>query len=61
MRVFVDSDFAMDETRRSTMGSVTLLNNAPVLWTSILGKTVATSTCEAEVKAAVAGAKDAIH
>ena len=61
MRVFVDSDFAMDETRRSTMGSVTLLNGAPVSWTSTLGKTVATSTCEAEINAAVAGAKDAIH
>ena len=61
MRVFVDSDFAMDETRRSTMGSVTLLNGAPISWMSTLGKTVATSTCEAEVNAAVAAAKDAIH
>lgn len=58
---FADSDYAADETRRSTHGSVTMLNGGPVSWSSVLGKTVATSTCEAEVNAAVAAVKDALH
>ena len=43
------------------MGSVVMLNGGPICWTSVLGKTVATSTCEAEVNAAVSAVKDAIH
>ena len=58
---FADSDYAADETRRSTHGSVTMLNGGPISWSSVLGKTVATSTCEAEVNAAVAAVKDALH
>ena len=61
LQTFVDSDYAMDETRRSTMGSVILLNGGPICWSSVLGKTVATSTCEAEINAAVVAAKDALH
>lgn len=61
LQTFADSDYAGDETRRSTMGSVVMLNGGPVAWSSVLGKTVATSTCEAEVNAAVAAAKDALH
>ena len=61
LQTFVDSDYAADETRRSTMGGVTMLNGGPISWFSVLGKSVATSTCEAEVNAAVAAAKDAIH
>ena len=38
-----------------------MLNGGPVSWSSVLGKTVATSTCEAEINAAVASAKDAVH
>ena len=37
------------------------MNGAPISWTSTLGKTVATSTAEAEVNAAVVACKDAIH
>ena len=33
----------------------------PISWSSVLGKTVATSTCEAEINAAVAAVKDAVH
>ena len=58
---FADSDFAMDETRRSCMGMVISMNGAPISWTSTLGKTVATSTAEAEVNAAVVAAKDSLH
>ena len=58
---FADSDYAADETRRSTMGIVTMLNGGPISWTSTLGKTVALSTCEAEVMAACSAARDALH
>jgi hypothetical protein len=61
LQTFVDSDYAMDQTRRSTMGKVLMLNGGPISWGSVLGKTVATSTCEAEVNAAVSAVKDAIH
>jgi len=61
LQTFVDSDYAMDQTRRSTMGKVVMLNGGPISWGSVLGKTVATSTCEAEVNAAVSAVKDAIH
>lgn len=61
LKVFGDSDYAMDYTRRSTMGIVVMLNGGPVSWTSVLGKTVATSTCEAEINAAVVAVKDAVH
>jgi hypothetical protein len=60
-QVFADSDYAADETRRSTMGSVTMMNGGPISWFSILGKTVCLSTCEAEINAAVTAAKDALH
>jgi hypothetical protein len=43
------------------MGSVVMMNGGPISWSSTLGKTVAMSTCEAEVNAAVLAAKDALH
>ena len=52
---------AVDYTQRSTMGIIIILHGGPIAWTSKLGKTVATSTCEAEVNAAAAAAKDAVH
>ena len=61
LKVFADSDYAMDSTRRSTMGAVIMLNGGAISWTSTLGKTVATSTCEAEVNAAVHAAKESLH
>jgi hypothetical protein len=61
LQTFADSDFAGSETRRSTMGMVFMLNGGPVSWCSVLGKTVALSTCEAEVNAACLAAKDALH
>jgi len=61
LQTFADSDYAGDETRRSTHGTVVMMNGGPIAWSSTLGKTVATSTCEAEVNAAVAAAKDAVH
>ena len=61
LKVFADSDYATDSTRRSTMGCVIMLNGGPISWASTLGKTVATSTCEAEVNAAVHAAKEGLH
>jgi hypothetical protein len=61
LQTFVDSDYAMHQTRRSTIGKVLILNGGPISWGSVLGKTVATSTCEAEVNGAVSAVKDAIH
>ena len=61
LQTFADSDYAADETRRSTMGYVIMLNGGPIMWSSVLGKTVAMSTCEAEVNAAVSASKDALH
>ena len=61
LQTFADSDYAMDDTRRSTMGTLVMMNGGPISWNSVLGKTVATSTCEAEVNAAVVAAKDAVH
>lgn len=61
LQTFADSDYAADESRRSTMGSVVIMNGGPISWSSVLGKTVAMSTCEAEVNAAVMAAKDALH
>jgi hypothetical protein len=61
LQTFVDSDYAANQTRRSTMGMVTMMNGGPISWSSVLGKTVATSTCEAEVNAAVSAVKDSIH
>ena len=61
LQVFVDADFAADYTRKSTYGYVFMLNGGPVAWGSNLGKTVATSTCEAEVSAAVVACREAVH
>jgi hypothetical protein len=58
---YTDSDLAGDpDRRRSTSGSVFLLNGGAILWTSGLQKTVAASTCEAEYIAACAAAKNAL-
>jgi len=61
LQIFADSDYAADDTRRSAHGAVIMMNGGPIAWSSTPGKTVATSTCEAEVNAAVAAAKDAVH
>jgi hypothetical protein len=61
LQTFTDSDYAGDESRRSTMGMVCMLNGGPIAWFSTLGKTIATSTCEAEVNAACSAAKEALH
>ena len=61
LQTFVDADYAMDVSRKSTYGYVLMLNGGPVSWGSTLGKTVATSTCEAEISAAVVACREAVH
>jgi len=62
LQTFSDSDYAADDTKRRTMGTVTMMNGGPISsWASILGKAVSTSTCEAEANAAVAATKGALH
>jgi hypothetical protein len=61
LQAFADSDYAGDLSKRSTMGNPVTLNGGPTAWSSVLGKTVSTSTCEAEVNAAVMAAKGALH
>ena len=61
MKIFTDSDYAADESKRSTQGTITFMNGGPIAWSSVLGKTICLSTCEAEVMAAVAASKEAVH
>ena len=60
LQIFSDSDYAADDTKRSTMGTVIMVNWGPISWASIHGKTTATSTCEVEVNAG-AVAKNSFH
>ena len=46
---------------QSTYGTVILMNGGPIAWSSTMGKTIAMSTCEAEIHAAVVAVKDEIH
>jgi hypothetical protein len=56
-----DADYAADvDTRRSRSGCIVLKKGGPLLRSSKLQTTVATSTCEAEYGAAAAAAKSAL-
>ena len=55
---YSDSDWA---TRHSTSGWVFLLNQAAISWGSKKQKSVALSSCEAEIVAASEAAKEAVH
>jgi hypothetical protein len=49
---YCDADYGGDEaSRKSTSGVILTLNEAPVIWSSRLQKTVSTSTTEAEYNA----------
>ena len=60
-KVFADSAYADDVSRKSTFGNITFLNGGPISWQSTLAKTVALSTAEAEINAAVEATKLALH
>ena len=59
--MFADSGYAGVETRRSTYGTAIMINGGHISRSSSLGKTIAMSTCEAEIHAAVITVKDAAH
>jgi hypothetical protein len=40
---------------------IVMLNGGPIAWTSVLGKTISTSSCEAEINAATFTAKESLH
>ena len=61
LQTCADSDYAGDETKKSTYGTVGMVNGGPIAWSSNMGKTIATSTCDAEIHAAVIAVKYAIH
>ena len=61
LQTFADSDYAGDGNKKSTYCTVVLMNCGPIAWSSTMGKTIATSTCDAEIHAAVGAVKDAIH
>ena len=61
LQTLADSDYAGDETRKSTYGTIILMGGGPIAWSSTMVKTIATSTCAAEIHAAVVAVKDAIH
>ena len=56
-----DSGYTADDTKRSAIGIVTMVNGGPVSWASILGREISTSTCEAKVNAAVFATEDSLH
>ncbi len=61
MRGYTDSDFQSDkDSRKSTSGSVFILNGGSVVWRSIKQTCIADSTMEAEYVAACEAAKEAV-
>ena len=57
---FTDSDWAgCIDTRQSTSGRVTVMQGAAVMWKSARQKSIALSSCEAEMVAANLAARDA--
>lgn len=60
LELFVDSDWAGSEERKSTSGYVALINGAPVSWQSKRQQVTATSSTEAEYIAASQAAKEVI-
>ena len=61
MTGYTDSDFQADkDSRKSTSGSVFILNSGSVVWRSIKQSCIADSTMEAEYVAACEAAKEAV-
>ncbi len=58
----LDSDYAKDmQTRQSVLGYMVFLEDAPVMHRSATQKTVALSSCEAELNAAVLCVQDMLY
>jgi len=59
--MYSDASFADTGTRRSRLGFVAMYNGGPVSYMASEGRTVDTSTMEAELHAAIHAAKEAVH
>ena len=60
--IYIDADYAGDHnTRRSTSGMITIMNNGPISWSSRLQKVCAQSSAESEIYAVTDSVKEAIH
>ena len=58
---YINADYAIDLTnRRSIFGTVFMLRNGPISWSSQKQKSIATLTTEAKYITALKGAKQAI-
>ena len=57
---YTDSDFAADQSRKSTMGYIFLLAQGPITWSSKMQRSVSTSTAEAEYHALAYAGKEAV-
>ena len=58
---YINADYIADPTnRRSILGTVFILGNSPISWSSQKQKSIVTSTTEAKYIAALKGAKQAI-
>jgi hypothetical protein len=57
---YADSDFAADESRKSTMGYIFLLAQGAITWSSKIQRSVSTSTTEAEYHALGYAGKEAV-
>jgi hypothetical protein len=57
---FADSDFAADQSRKSTMGYIFTLANGVVTWSSKIQRSVSTSTTEAEYYALAYAGKEVV-
>ena len=54
---YADSDFSAHETMRSVGSFMFMLAGGPFSWKSVLGKIIASSTCEAEIRAIYSACK----
>jgi len=60
--LYIDADYAEDpNTRRSTSGMITMMNDGPISWSSRLQKLCAQSSAESEIYAVTDSVKEAIH
>jgi hypothetical protein len=57
---YTDSDFAADESRKSTMGYNFMLTQGVITWSSKMQRSISTSTAEAEYHVPAYASKEAV-
>jgi len=60
LAVYADSDFAADQSRKSTMGYIFLLAKGATMWSSKMQRSISTSTTESEYHALAYTGKEAV-